>query len=221
MQLDDKEKHIYNSFLAASRIAKNKPFKLRKNFDKIKDADYVSIKKLGEFFDKNRSVGFAEFFKAPYKVYTSEEYFDLQFYLTRRALKCYTLYMYEREKQAPDDDEVVSACKQCFIFLFNFCRDRGLTLSEYKYLMEGVIPMPLFHLKEHKINFYVVHALECDSAIKQIEPSLINFIIPDYYNLANTTRINFLQSSRLKNVLRESFSIVEGQLLKNKNSKIK
>lgn len=219
MDLSEYEKQIYNSFLASSRIAKNKPFKLRQNFDKFDDKDYIAIKKLSDFFNNNKTVSFSNFFIAPYKVY-DDQYFDLQFFTTRRALKCYTMYMHKKETQSPDNEDIVTTCKECLIYIYNFCKERGLSLDEYKYLMEGVIPMPLFHLKEHKINFYVVHALECESAIKTIEPSLVSFIIPDYFNLSNTTRINFLKSTRLKNVLRESISIIEKQLLKTKNSKI-
>ena len=46
--ITEKEKHIYNSFLYASRKAKNKPVRLRQNFDSLTSHfGYNFIKILG------------------------------------------------------------------------------------------------------------------------------------------------------------------------------
>tara|TARA_R110002094_G_scaffold184208_1_gene161175 strand:- start:100 stop:258 length:159 start_codon:yes stop_codon:yes gene_type:complete len=50
--ISKKEEAIYNSYLYASRSAKNKPTRFRKDFSKLKDEDFVAVKKLSLFLNK-------------------------------------------------------------------------------------------------------------------------------------------------------------------------
>ena len=52
----EREKDIYNSYLYATRSAKGKPTRFRKDFSKLKDEDYVALKKLSAFFVKHNHV---------------------------------------------------------------------------------------------------------------------------------------------------------------------
>ena len=73
----------------------------------------------------------------------------------------------------------------------------------------------------NKINFYIIHGLQCDKTIRQVESELLDFFVSNFQNLLNETRVNFQRSNRLKNVIREAFSIIEKQLLKSKITSLK
>lgn len=221
MPLTEKEKAIYNSYLIAGRTIKNKPFKLRQDFSSLDDQSYTTLKKLSIFFEKNNNIRHIDFFTAPYDYYGAENYFDLHYYLTTRALKCYTLYQKKKETQDPDGESTISRCKECCSFIYKYCKENNLTLQEYKSIINGTTPVIIQHLREHKINFYVLHGLQCDATIRQIESELLDFFVSNFQNLLNETRVNFQRSTRLKNVIREAFSIIEKQLLKIKITSLK
>jgi hypothetical protein len=216
MPLTDKEKSIYNSYLIASRTIKNKPFKLRQDFSAIDDQVYITLKKLGLFFDKNSNIKQVDFFTAPFDYYGTDNYFDLHFFITPKAIRCYSLYAKKKETQDPDNDNTVSNCKECCTFIYRYCKENNLTLHDYKNIINGTTPLVLQHLRDHKINFYTLHGLQCEKTIRQVEPDLLDFFISNFENLLNDTRINFQRSVRLKTVIREALSIIEKHLLKNK-----
>ena len=218
MSLTELEKQIYNTHLIASRVVKNKPFKLRQDFTKINDKTYILLKKLSLLFEHNRAVNITDFFKAPYQYYGDSEYFDLQYFTTPKAIKCYALYKRNKETSSPDSEDNIIKCKQCCTFIMRYCVENNLTLSEYKSINKGTTPLVLQHLRDHNINFYVIHGLECDRIIRQVEPDLLEFFITDFNKLLNDTRINFQQSAKLKVMLRESFRLIEEYLLKKKKN---
>lgn len=220
MPLTELEKQIYNAYLIASRTAKDKPFKLRQDFTKIDDKTYIILKKLSLLFQSNRNVSISEFFKAPFEYYPDTNYIDLQFFATPKAIKCYSSYKKKLETLSPDSEDNITNCKQCCTFIMRYCVENNLTLNEYKSINSGTTPLVLQHLRDHNINFYVIHGLECDRIIRQVEPDLLEFFITDFNQLLNNTRINFQQSVKLKVVIRESFRLIEEYLLKKKKCEI-
>lgn len=208
-----KEEAIYNSFLYASRSVKNKPTKFRRNFDNMSDKDVVYLKKLSSFFERHRNISFSNWFIAPYKVYSADDYFDLQFFTTRKALKCYTIYMRDREVESPDSEEMEALMKSCLSFIYNYCKDQNITIDEYKRRSEENLPLILLHLKEHKINFYMLHALEADTTIKSVETSILNFIIEDFWTTFSQTRTAFMGSKTLKEKTRKGIKIINNKLV--------
>lgn len=219
MLLTEREKNIYNTFLIVSRSIKNKPFSIRKDFANIDDKTFLLLKKLNLFFDKN-NLNVSDFFAAPYHYYGKDNYFDLSFFVTPKAIKCYSLYLKKKETNDPDSEDTIQFTKQCLSFLFKFCDENKISLHEYKNAINGTTPLVLQHLKDHKINFYTVHGLECDKIINQTEPDLLDFFISSFYNTLNETRINFHRSVKLKTIVREGLSIIENKLLKNKINNI-
>lgn len=218
--LTELEKRIYNSYLIASRTAKKQPFKLRQNFDSIDDQTYVVLKKLGIFFEKNNNIKQVDFFNAPFSYYGADNFFDLSFFLTPKAIKCYSLYVKKKETQDPDNEDTILNAKDCCMFIYRYCAENKITLDEYKTVIHGTTPLILQHLRDHKINFYTLHGLESDKTIRQVEPDLLEFFISNFQSLLNETRINFQQSTRLKKIIRESLSIIENKLLKNKTNSL-
>jgi hypothetical protein len=89
----DKQKRIYNHHLVESRKAKGKPFRIRKDFSKLKPEHKIVLEKLDRLFSKYSDINVSNFFIAPYKIYPNDEYFDLKFYTTQKAIFVYKLYM--------------------------------------------------------------------------------------------------------------------------------
>jgi hypothetical protein len=216
MSLTDFEKSIYNNFLATTKSLKKQPFKLRKDFTNLDDKSYVCLKKLSQLFNNNRQIIQSEYFSAPYIYYGVDNYFELSFFLTPKAIKCYTQYKRKQELSDPDNEEVINECKKCCKFIYNYCKDNNISLNEYKSNINGTTPLVIQHLKNHDINFYTLHALDCDKVLNSIEPEVLDFIVTNFYNLLNQTRINFQKSKVLKTKIREALILVDRLLLKNK-----
>jgi hypothetical protein len=213
MQITEKEKSIYNTFLASSRSIQNKPFSLRKDFSKLDDTTYILLKKLSVFFSKYPYINTQEYFTAPYKYYGTDSYFDLHYFTTVKAIKCFSLYQKQKETQDPDNEDVINECKASCSFIYKFCLENNITLEEYKSYTSGSVPDLIQHLKDHKINFYVIHGLDCERHIRRVEEDLLNFIIKDFNNILSTTRLNFQKSNKLKHIVRKAFAIVDNKLL--------
>jgi hypothetical protein len=215
--ISERQKNIYNSFLRASRITKNQPYKQRQNFDKLDSTKEVLLKKLDHFFSSHTTVNYNDFFIAPYRIYDKDglanEYFDLQFYVTRKALKCYTEFVKQREVEEPDSEDIVNGCKECCAFIYRYCNENKITLAEYKTNTSDAIPLAIQHLKEHKINFYTMHGLEISNLVRGEDAMIYNFIFENFYNVYNNTRSKFIRSKRLKEVVRTALKMIEQKLL--------
>lgn len=219
MSLTEQEKFIYNTFLIASRSVKNKPFKLRKDFASIDDRTYGFLKKLSAFFSRNKNINIKDFFTAPHHVYT-DQFFDLGFFTTLKAVKCYTQYVKSKETSSPDCEDTINKCKEICSFIYKFCKANNLTLEGYKSYINGSTPIVLQHLKDHKINFYIIHGLNCENVLRRVESDILNFFVSDFDSLLIQTRTIFQSSEKLKHVVRKSLAIVESELLKNKSPKL-
>ena len=210
--ITEDEKYIYNAFLIALRKSKNKPYRVRFDFSDISDEVYINLKKLGAFFKAHNNINYNDFFWAPYEVYSKEEYFDLGFYKTRKAIVAYTQYMRKKETQDPDSEGCINECKEGLKNIYTECLVHGINLVQYKESTPPV-PMYLIHLKSHIINFYILHGLEVEKQIKSIEPELLDFYWKDFYEIYYKTRTKFTTSQRLKTVIREGLKIIEKKLL--------
>jgi hypothetical protein len=220
MSLSEFEKRLYNSYNIAYRKANNKPFKVRKDFTAIDATTTLVLRKLSSLFERNSSINIDEFFIAPYKVYGTVDYTPIDFFLTRKALKCYTTYVKSREKEDPDSDEVIERCKNACAFIYKYCRINNITLDQYKSMIVGTMPIIIQHLKDHSVNFYVLHALDCNKNLRSVGQELLDFLIPDFNIINNETRINYCKSTKLKHTLSKALDIIKQQLEKtNKQQK--
>lgn len=88
----DLQKKIYNEHLKESRKSKNLPFRIRKNFEKLDSTTKLCLQKLEKFFVKHKDVSINDFFKAGYFVYPNDEYINLKFFTTLKAINAYKIY---------------------------------------------------------------------------------------------------------------------------------
>jgi len=148
------QKRIYNKHLAVSKIVKNKPFKVRNNFDSLDDGRKLSLKRIENLLLKYTDIDIDNYFIAPYKLYPDVEYFDLNYFASLRAIKSYTLYINVLNLQAPDQqkDDVESSLR----FIASFCIQNKINLDDYSFFRNDLEPYWVYHLKSGKINLYVL-----------------------------------------------------------------
>lgn len=198
------EKQVYNNHLAVSRKMAGKPFKLRKNFDKVDEETVFLLKKLSKWFDLYPHVKQEDFFKAPFKIYPDETSFFLSYFITKKALTAYTLYMKEQDLEDPDTFDSLRRLQQSLIFVYKYCSENKIPLSEYETFTIGVIPEYITHLKKHYINFYTLHTL--NFATPTIDPQVLDFMFKDFHISFMKSRNSFFYSKKMK-----SFSLLAKQ----------
>lgn len=208
--MDNFEKLIYNNFLEVSKKINDKPLRYRKNFDNFPEEDYIIVNKLCSFFNKFKHISVKDFFEAPYFVY-NENYFDLRFYLSQRAIKAYTLYNDVYMLNNPDSNESLQKMKDSIKFIYNFCKDKNIKLNEYLNFKEGSYNNFLKHIKERNIIIFILFSFKnfenvlgkLDGEIKEIYNSNLNRI--------NYIRTKYFASSKAKKIINDFKLFVEKQ----------
>lgn len=192
------DKLIYNTFLRVSRSKNKLPFKLRKNFDKLNNETFVSIKKVSNFLKRFPHIKIEEYFKAPYSIYSDEEYFPLEYYHSLKATKAYTLFNKKQENLDPDSDEQLIGIKESILFIKNFCMSKNLSPANYINHKTNNEYSFILHLKEHKVNIYTLLGYSgFEKTIKQRDAEVVKFIIGEnLYNNISVYRTKLYNSQK-------------------------
>lgn len=192
------DKLIYNTFLRVSRSKNKLPFKLRKNFDKLNNETFVAIKKVSNFLKRFPHIKIEEYFKAPYELYTDEEYFPLEYYHSLKATKAYTLLNKKKENLEPDSEEQLNSIKESLIFIKKFCNAKNILTSSYLNHKTNNEYSFIIHLKEHKVNVYTLLGYSnFEKIIKQGNAEIIKFIIgEELYNNIGLYRTKLYSSQK-------------------------
>ena len=122
------------------------------------------------------------------------------------------MYMKDKELSDPDHSETLKSSKECLKFIHNYCTQKKITLDQYKNTAEGTMPLILQHLREHKINFYIIHSLNVEAKLKQIDNQLLDFIVKDYNQISSATRTKLAASKLLKEKIKNGIKIIETDL---------
>lgn len=157
--LSDFEKNIYNTFLRISRSSQNKPYKLRENFESLDNSSIVYINRISKIFNKFKNIKVADFFIAPHVVYNDNNFYDLKFYASQRALKTYTVYMKQESITSPDAEHILIRVADALKFLNNFCKQNSVCIKDYHNHTTNDTPSFILHLKDRSLSFYVMFEL--------------------------------------------------------------
>lgn len=172
------EKHIYNTFLRVSRSRNKQPFKLRKNFEKVDNELYVSLKKVSSFLKRFPQIKIDDYFNAPYNVYPDETYFPLEYFHTLKATKAYTLFNKQKENLDPDSLEQLNSIKTSLVFISNFCRDKNILPEKYILHKTNNEYSFVLHLKEHNVNIYTLLGfVDFERIFKSRDAEVLKFIL--------------------------------------------
>ena len=192
------EKHIYNTYLRVTRSNSNSPFRLRKNFDKVNEETYLSLKKLSSFFKKYPHIKIEDFFRAPYKLYEDEKYFPLEYFYSLKAIKSFTLYNKKQINLDPDSEEQLLNIKQSLVCIYNFCKESNIPVQNYISHKTNNEFTFILHLKEHKVNVYALLGFKnFETVLKSCNAEITKFIIgEDIYNSIQVFRTRLYNSKK-------------------------
>ena len=197
--MNNNEKNIYNLFLATNKRINNKPFKFRKNFDNFEDEKYIYINRLSSFFKKFNHIKIEDFFEAPYFVY-GEKYFDLKFYCTQKAIKTYSLYHDRFLLNNPDSEQTIEKVKTSLNFIQEYCKDKNLKIKDYITFKEQTYNIFLKHLKERRINFFILFCFSFENELKGMDKETRSMFNENLNNI-NYLRTKLYTSSKCKIII--------------------
>lgn len=210
--LTEKEKRYYNLHLSISRSSRNKPYRIRENFEKFEDKDYICIKKIVSLFDNYPQLKPHMFFKAPYELYKDTDYFNLEFFTTRKAIKAYTTYMKQLDGQLPDHQ--IDFIKSSLKFIGTYCIENNISIKDYPTHRLGSAYAWMIHLKMHDISIYsLMEYNELYNTIKTIpldeRDLLLGSLERDFYSY----KTKYMQSSKAKIVVKEGMQKINSLIL--------
>jgi hypothetical protein len=151
-----------------------------------------------------------EYFSAPYKLHEDEVAHPLEFFTTQKAKKAYALYMKSLETQDPDSQDSLIRLQQSLKFVFEFCKEKGLTFDDYGAYCEDSLPCVVDHLKTHKINFYTLHSIGISRL--NIEQRILDFVFGDFYGVLQQTKNKFYASKKMKEFSKQAKVILTNKL---------
>lgn len=219
--MTQKEQYVYNCYLETSRKLNNKPFKYRVNFENFEEKDeYLYVVKLSNFFNKFENINVKDFFEAPYFVY-NEKYFDLKFFTTHKAIKCYTMYQTKFLVEQPDHPQSIEKIKESFEFIYNFCKDNNIIFDNYADFISTENKMHdfLLHLKNRKISIYPLFIFNnVDKILRQYDRDLKDFVFGDTLQNLNFYRTKYYSSTKAKRLCVLCYEKLNNKL--KSNSKI-
>lgn len=197
-QLTELEKLLYNKHLAVSRSIKNKPFKLKKDFDGLIDSDkHKHLKRISTLFKKHPEINPDAFFQAPYKLYPDVEYFGLDYFCTMRAIKAYTTYKKQIFLQDPDSQ--LDDVKQSLNFIVKFCIKNKILFHQYPFHRTTDMFTWMSHYKENKINVYsVMEFTDVFSSVQTLSEDIQQIFVREFIEQFKSLRILYIKSSVLK-----------------------
>lgn len=153
--ITDFEKRIYNCYLKNCRY--NLPYQPRKNFDDLDKNTLAYLNKLSLFLKRYNHINLDDYFTAFRELHPDEKYPPLSFFVSRLALKHYSLYKKKQEDQNPEKQ--FDKIKEGFKFIGMFCLENKIPLEKYLYHKTGYMVSWLNHYREHRINPYCLMEL--------------------------------------------------------------
>jgi len=220
-QVTDLEKAIYNKHLATSRSQKNRPFKIKRNFEDIVGTNkHKFLKRIAIFFKKHSDIDLNTFFEAPYKLYPDVAYFDLEYFSSMRAVRSYT--MYKKIKLLKNPDEQIKEIEKSLRFIANFCIQQRIQFHNYIRHSTGDMCTWFKHYKENKINLYSLFEFtDVLSTATRSSEDLQQFFANDFLSHFQTLYSSYNNSFEAKPYVKKAFRVlsnfVNSQLSNVKN----
>ena len=212
------EQNVYNKYLAISRISRNKPVKLRRNFEGFEeDSKYPALKKICTLFHKFPQIIPDLYFKAPFELYPDEKYFDLNFFANQKAIRTYTLYLKKRQDQSPDSADQLEFIERSIKFIAHFCCDHKIPFDSYiSYKTANITYSWMTHYKNHIISIYSLFLYpNLETIISSIPKDEHDLFLDDLFKQLNTYKIRFHKSKKAKPFLKQAYKRLKKYVKKN------
>jgi hypothetical protein len=205
IQVSEIEKNIYNLYLKYSRHGM--PYMPRKDFSDISPTALVCIKKLNQFFSKFKHIKPKEFFEAPIILHPDEKYPDIKFFITRGAIKTYSLSIKIKESQSPENQ--IESIKEGIHFITMFCVKNSLQLHDYINHKTKSMPTWMQHYREHRVNPYILVALGDLNKFKILEEDEKRIWAGDFFDNLDSFTMRYHNSTKAKEFMSNAFSTVK------------
>lgn len=218
-QLTELEKHLFNKHLAVSRSERNKPFKLKKNFEDVVGTDkHKFLKRISVLFIKHPEINPDLFFKAPYKLYSDVQYFGLDYFSTMRAIKAYTTY--KKQVFLQDPDSQIEQVRDSLQFIARFCIENNIYFHQYPHHRNADLFTWMQHYKQNKINVYsVMEFPNIFSSVKSLAEDIQKIFVSEFVEQFQTLYTSYNKSQNLKPYVQKAIpalsNFIERQLTSN------
>jgi hypothetical protein len=192
-ELTEFQKRIYNTYLKYSR--NGLPYKYRENFDKMSEFMVLNLNKLSLFFNKHPHLHINDFFEAPLYVYPDQPYPKIDYFLSRSAIRSYSLFKTQKENENPEKQ--FDSIKESFLFIMKFCLNNKILVENYLNHKNGIASSWLSHYRERKINPYSL--MEIGDIIKSIDEhpkDIIDLFTENLTNKIVTFKVRYKQSPK-------------------------
>ena len=216
--MTEQEKHIYNNYLIVTRSKQGKPFKVRKDFDKFEENKcYSYVKRLCSFFNRYPHIKVKEFFEAPYEIYSDTQHVSIDYYLTRAAIKAYSLYQKKIQDLSPDHQ--IESIRSSLQHIGSFCMRNNLTLEQYVHHKTGCIYTWMLHYREHQINIYSLFEMgDILSIVSNTPTDERELLTDDLSKVITTFKTRYTTSSTAKQFVKEGTNRLKRFLKESLNS---
>lgn len=196
--MNEKQANIYNQYLKAIAKVNDRPYKLRKNFEKLDKDSLTTLYRLEVFFDQFKHVSPYIFFLA-YLEIKELKYAKLSDYLHHSAIVAYSKYNNIKYDEYIDSDKSLNYFIEGVRFIIGFCIANKLPTELYRTAVnENNIPLILIHLNEQKISYYHLHAL--DVSRTQLETDYTEILFNDFNRKFSETKQKYINSNKLKEI---------------------
>ena len=199
--MTDFEKYIYNTYLRVGRRALNKPFKYRKDFTELEGTEIdTQLKQLSALFAKYKHLKVDLFFEAPYKLYSTTATYYLDYYVSQKAIKAYSLYIAKLKQEDPDTESQLKFIIESFKFIKSFCADKNIPITSYCDYTSGVVFDFIPHLKEFNVSVYSLFSFKnFETNLWTIDTDTLKFILGEgYVDSFYVFRNKYLESAKCK-----------------------
>lgn len=176
----------------------------------MEPATCLVLETLDKFLTAYPNIEWSAYFSAPHKIYSDDTKYPLEFFTTQKAKKVYAVYMKSLETQDPDSPDSLIRLQQSLKFVFEFCKAKGLTFSDYGAYCEDSLPCVVDHLKTHKINYYTLHSIGISRL--NIEQRILDFVFGDFYGMLQATKNKFYASKTMKEFSKQAIQKLTNKL---------
>ena len=226
--VSESEKGLYNKYLAISRSSRNQPFQLRKDFDGFENTvDYAYLRKVANILGQFPQIKPDIFFKAPYSLYPDEQWFDLKFFTTQKAIKAYTVYFKKLQEESPDSEENITFIKDSLRYMGMYCVKNNIPISQYITHANGLTKAWMQHVRKHDVSLYcMMEFSNLESVIAETPSDEVDMLLDNIKDRITLYRNRYKTSKAARKLVQEGLmrvstlvdkSIKKEENLSNKN----
>jgi hypothetical protein len=201
-KLTETEKKIYNTHLKYSR--NGQAYTPRKDFSGLDASTILFLKKINIFFGKFEHISCEDYFKAPLLLHPDEKYPHLGYFITRPAIKTYSLAMKKLEDESPENQ--IEKIKESIRFITMFCLQNRINIDQYLDHRTFNMPTWMQHYREHTVNPYALIGVGSLDRFLMLQEDEKALWAGNFFEKYDTFRIRFYNSKKTKELVTEAYS---------------